>query len=304
MQGEEIEYFWEGLRRDGRKEDELREIRIEAGVIDRADGSAMVEWGTTMVRVQVKNDMEKFREIQRTTMASLALKEDGKMLVDVPKKLVHRVEEIFGKYKVVGEYFKGNKAVAAVYGPREPIPRHVGNPYRAIIRYRYTMAPFSVPERKSPKPSRREIEISKVSAEALQYAIFANEYPMTVIDVFAELLASNAGTRVTALTAAAVALADAGIPMRDLVVGLAVGRVAGKLVVDLTKDEEDAPDAVDLAMGVLPRRGEIVLLQMDGKIAPEDVKKLVKMGREKAKEIYELQKAALKRKYERVMENE
>ncbi len=304
MQGEEIEYFWEGLRRDGRKADELREIRIEAGVLERADGSALVEWGMTLARVRVKADMNKFKELQKTTTTSIALMEGDTMLIDVPKKLVHRVEEIFGKYEEVGETFKGNKVVAAVYGPREPIPRHVGNPYHAIVRYKYTMAPFSVPERKSPKPSRREIEISKVSGEALQYAIFANEYPMTVIDVFTEVLASHAGTRVTCLTAAAVAMADAGIPMRDLIVGLAVGRAGGQLIVDLTKEEEDAPDAVDLALGILPRRGEVVLMQMDGQIPKDDLKKLLKLGREKAREIYELQKQALKRKYERVIQHE
>src|SRR2546421_6210176 len=35
----------DGRRLDGRSFDELRPIRIEAGVLRRADGSAYIEWG-------------------------------------------------------------------------------------------------------------------------------------------------------------------------------------------------------------------------------------------------------------------
>ena len=43
---------------------------------------------------------------------------------------------------------------------------------RALLRCRYHMAPFSVDERKSPAPSRREHELSKVTREALEPATF------------------------------------------------------------------------------------------------------------------------------------
>ncbi len=52
----------------------------------------------------------------------------------------------------------GNKVMAAVYGPREVHPRHMQNASRAIVRYRYNMASFSVEERKRPGPDRRSIE--------------------------------------------------------------------------------------------------------------------------------------------------
>ena len=56
-----------GKRLDGRGPDQLRNIKIEAGVLHRADGSCYLEWG-------------------------------------------------------------GNKVLAAVYGPREAIPRHTEIP--------------------------------------------------------------------------------------------------------------------------------------------------------------------------------
>jgi exosome complex component RRP41 len=34
-----------GIRHDGRKKEDLREIKFEIGVLDRADGSALIYWG-------------------------------------------------------------------------------------------------------------------------------------------------------------------------------------------------------------------------------------------------------------------
>jgi exosome complex component RRP41 len=60
-----------------------------------------------------------------------------------------------------------NKVLASVFGPREVIPKHLADPYKAIINYTYRMATFSVPGRHSPKPKRRDIEISKISKETI-----------------------------------------------------------------------------------------------------------------------------------------
>ncbi|MDH5441302.1 MAG: exosome complex exonuclease Rrp41, partial [Candidatus Bathyarchaeota archaeon] len=131
-----------------------------------------------------------------------------------------------------------NKIVAAVYGPRETHPRHLAQPDKAVLRCRYHMAPFSVEERKSPAPSRREMELSKVIREALEPSIFLEQYPRTSIDLFIEVLQADGGTRCAGVTAASLALADAGIPMRDLMVACASGKVDGKIVLDLNDIED------------------------------------------------------------------
>jgi exosome complex component RRP41 len=190
-----------------------------------------------------------------------------------------------------------NKVYAAVYGPREALPKHTADPYKAVIKAVYRMATFSVPDRKNPRPNRRDMEISKVISEALERAVFVENYPNTQIDVVVEVIDSNAGSRVACLAAASVALADAGIPMRDLVSATGVGKAFGELVLDLNKDEEDAPDAVDIPIAILPSTEEIVLLQMDGLLTPEEWKKVVKLGIEGCKQVYEVQKKALKEKY-------
>lgn len=190
-----------------------------------------------------------------------------------------------------------NKALAGVYGPKETIPKHFADPLKGIIKFNYRMAGFSVSDRKSPKPGRREVEISKVCGEALARAVFLEKYPNTMIEVFVEILDSDAGSRVAALTAAAVALADAGIPMRDLVSAVAVGEIFKTLVVDMTKVEEDVEDAVDMPFAVLPNSKEIVLLQLDGLISLNDFKQAIKNGLEASEKIHEIQKNALLERY-------
>ncbi len=193
-----------------------------------------------------------------------------------------------------------NKVFAAVYGPRECLPKHTASPYKAVVKFVYRMASFSVPDRKNPKPGRREIEISKVCGEALEKAIFVERFPNTQIDITVEIVDSNAGSRIAALTAASIALADAGIPMRDMVCGTSVGKAGGKLLVDLNKEEEDAPDAVDIPIAFLPNSREIVLLQLDGILTRKEWDEAYKMAEAASMKVYEVQKEALKAKYHAV----
>jgi len=190
-----------------------------------------------------------------------------------------------------------NIILATVHGPRQIFPKHLANSEKAVIDYKYRMAPFSVTDRKSPVPGKRDKEISLVSGYALESAIQTEKFPNTVIDIDAVILSADAGTRSAALTAASLACADAGLPMKGLVSVVAAGRANGDLVWDLDKADEDTEDAVDTAIGVLFPQKEIVLLQMDGFINQKDWKKVISMGVDAAEEVYKLQKKALLEKY-------
>jgi exosome complex component RRP41 len=230
-----------GKRVDGRGFEELRPIKIEAGVLKRADGSCYLEWGK-------------------------------------------------------------NKVLAAVYGPRECFPKHMQDSRKAVLTYRYNMAPFSTDDRKRPGPDRRSTEISKVSREALEKVVFLEYFPRTAINVFVEVLQADAGTRCAALTAASVALADAGIPMRDLIAACAAGKIEDEIVLDLCQ-EEDNYGSADLPIGLSGRTGMIHLLQMDGILTREEFKKAFDLAQKGCLQVNELQKKALKDKYEKIGEN-
>ena len=196
-------------------------------------------------------------------------------------------------------YFKiGNTlAYAAVYGPRNLHPKFLQDPSKGILRCNYNMMPFSSSgNRVRPGGSRRSKEISLVTAKALLPVLDLHEYPNAVVDVFIELPQTEAGSRCAGITAASMALADAGLAMKDLVSAISVGRVDDKLVVDLDYAEEDY-DGIVADIPIAMTQNQITLLQMDGLISKDDLKKALEMGKKACKEIYEIQKKALKDKY-------
>lgn len=225
----------QGIRTDGRKIDDLRPVKIEAGILKNADGSAYIE---------------------------------------------------FGK----------NKIMVAVYGPKEVHPKHMAMSDRGVLRCRYHMAPFSVEERKNPAPSRREIEISKITREALEPAVILEDYPRTAIDVYIEVLQSDGGSRCAGIAAASVALADAGVNMRDLVAACAAGKVSDTIVLDIN-DEEDKEGQADMPLAYLPNLNQITLMQVDGMLSKDEYKKCLDLALQGCMKVYQIQKDALMKKY-------
>jgi exosome complex component RRP41 len=200
-------------------------------------------------------------------------------------------------------YFKiGNTiAYAAVYGPREIYPKFLSNHKKGILRINYNMMTFSGPgERNRPGPNRRAKEISLVSSKALVSAIDLSKFPNSVIDVFIELPQTDAGSRCAGISAASIALADAGLVMKDMVPAVAVGLVGNTAVVDLSYDEEqpEGMEAVDIPLAIIPSTGEVTLLQMDGIINKDKLIEVIELGKKACIKIAELQRQALKDKYE------
>lgn len=187
--------------------------------------------------------------------------------------------------------------IAAVYGPREALPRRIMLQDRAYLDVIYDMAAFSTSDRARPGPSRRSTEISKVIKDALTPALMLEKYPRTKIDVYMEVVNANAGTRTAAIIAAAVALADAGIEMRDLVSSIASGKIEDEIALDLFELEDNYGSA-DMPLAMMGRKKEITLVQMDGIITKDEMKKMMDMSMKACEKIHEAQKAALKEKYE------
>jgi len=194
-----------------------------------------------------------------------------------------------------------NKIFAAVYGPREVHPHHLAKPDKGILRVFYRMATFSVFERKRPAPGRREKEISMIITDCLEPVLFLELYPGTSFEVFIDVIEADGGTRCASTTVAALALADAGIPMKSLVTSVAVGKIDGKIVVDLSGIEDKAGEA-DLPCAITWFNEEISLLQFDGDMDLNELDTFLKLAKDALKEIYEMQLNALKSKYITIQE--
>lgn len=187
-------------------------------------------------------------------------------------------------------------AIAAVYGPKPLHPQHLQNPQKGLLRVVYDMLSFSVTERKKPGPTRRSQEISKVTEWALSPVVDLESYPNTVVDVHVIVLQANASTRCAGINAASLALAHAGVLMKELVSAVSIGKVDDKIVVDLIKEEEDYEEgegSTDIPMA-FTKSGNISLLQLDGNISPEKLKEAIKIGKDACSSIYDIQKKALK----------
>ncbi len=232
---EEITFIKNGLRLDGRRFDETRQIEARVGILKNAEGSAYFRLGDTI-------------------------------------------------------------AIAGVYGPRKVFPKHQEESEKAILRTKYSMAPFSTIERSRPGLSRRSMEISMVTRQALIPVVFLDEFPRTAIDVHIEVLQADASTRCVGINAAALALADAGIPMRDLIASCSAGKIAGHIVLDIAGKEDTAGD-LDLPVAYYPKEKKITLLQMDGIAARDEIKNILQLAVKGCEKIYEKQKEALRKKY-------
>jgi len=184
------------------------------------------------------------------------------------------------------------KILVGVMGPRESHPKHLALPDKARIDAFYRMASFSVEEWKSPAPSRRETELSKVIREALGPAVFTEYFPRTSIDIFIEVLQADGSTRCAAISAASLALVDAGIPMRDLVASIAIGKVEGQLVLDV-QDKEDKEGESDMPMAYMPSKNAVTLLQMDGQITHDEFLRSIELLKKGCLDVYKLQKDAI-----------
>ncbi len=233
----EVRLVIDGKRMDGRGPEDLRQLRIEAGVLHEADGSAFVEWG-------------------------------------------------------------GNKIICGVYGPRECIPRFLASPYRALVKCRYMMSPFaSLEEHSRSGPSRRSTELSKVIREVFENLVIAEKFPNTQIDIYIDVLQADGGTRTASITAAAVALANAGIPMKDMVSAVAVGKADGQLLVDLGKAEDNFGQS-DTPVAFASRSKDILLIQMDGMLTRDEMARVLDMAERAEGKIHAVQADSLKRHYE------
>lgn len=235
------ELIIDGKRLDGRGFDELRSMKLEAGILKNAAGSAYMEWGN-------------------------------------------------------------NKVLAAVYGPVECQPRHTQDPERAVVKCRYSMAPFSSLEEHSRSgPNRRSQEISKVTKSVFEKVILRDNFPGSEINIFIEILQSDGGTRAAGITTASVALATSGIPMNDLPYSVSAGKVGNDIIVDLNKIEDNYSDA-DMPVAIGPRNDDILLLQMDGSFTKDEYKKAMSMVKTAGEQLVKLQREALKAPYERIID--
>jgi exosome complex component RRP41 len=84
--------------------------------------------------------------------------------------------------------------------------------------------------------------------------------------------------------------------MRDLVASIAVGKIDGKMVLDIA-GKEDTEGEADMPIAMIPTTGEVTLMQLDGLVTKQEIKEGIELAKKGIAQIYEAQKKALKERY-------
>ncbi len=199
-------------RPDGRKLDEIREIKVEAGILPRTHGSGIFIRGET----------------KALSILTLGTPSDVRLMEGM---------EIRGKKRFM---------------------------------HHYNFPPYSSGEVKPMRgPGRREIGHGILAEKALLPLVPSfEEFPYTM-RIVTEILSSNGSTSMASVSAASLALMDAGVPIKSPAAGISLGLMSDekgnyKILTDIQGPEDHYGD---MDFKVAGTRVGITAIQLDVKIA-------------------------------------
>ncbi len=172
------------------------------------------------------------------------------------------------------------KAIAYVYGPR-PGGKRLQHSASAQVCVEYRTATFGgVDRRRRSKGDRQSQERSLWLQKLFQDVILVDQFPRSQIEIFVEILSQDGSPVSAAINAITIALANAGIPMRDLVSSVTMGLLDNStVIVDLNHSEtEHGASTGQVVLGTYARTGGIVLLQAESKVPMPAFMEALKVG--------------------------
>ncbi|XP_068812472.1 exosome complex component MTR3 [Struthio camelus] len=173
------------------------------------------------------------------------------------------------------ELGSGTKVLCAAWGPREAAAEPGGGGAAAAggrLVCEFRRAPFAGRGPRAAAAREAEREAAAALREALEPAVRLARYPRARLAVSALLLQDGGSALAAAVSAAALALADAGVEMYDLAVGCALcrppGAAAGWLLQPSEPEERRA--AACLTVALLPSLNQVSGLLGGGQGGPPD----------------------------------
>lgn len=144
------------------------------------------------------------------------------------------------------------KVVCSVFDPRE-IPHQ--NEFRQLgqLYCEVKFAPFSCPRKRRPYvPDVEEKALSVALRQALEPAVCRHFFPNYQIDVLIYILEHDGSCLAAAINAAGLALANAAVPMFDVITSCSVAVIGNKMFIDPTEIEEHmAKNSTEVNHGII-----------------------------------------------------
>ncbi|XP_018332361.1 exosome complex component MTR3 [Agrilus planipennis] len=129
------------------------------------------------------------------------------------------------------------KVIVSVFDPRG-IPNNSDYKQNGELYCEFKYAPFSCTKRRLHQQDSEEKQKSLIMKRSLESAVCRHEFPNFQVDIYALVLENDGSTLSAAITAAGIALAQAGIPMYDIITAAEFGYQDGTYVLDPTSQEE------------------------------------------------------------------
>jgi ribonuclease PH len=202
----------------------------------------------------------------------------------------------------------GDTRVICTASVEERVPPFLRNTGKGWVTAEYSMLPRSThtrTQRDTGRGNGRTFEIQRLIGRSLRAVIDLSSFGERTIWVDCDVIQADGGTRTASITGAYVAvldafqkLLDAGVikrlPVTDSVAAISVGKVEGKVVLDLDYNE-DSKAEVDMNV-VMTGSGKFVEIQGTGEEAvftKEEMDEMVTKAGKGIKELTRIQKKTL-----------
>ncbi|KAL6053255.1 Exosome complex component MTR3, variant 2 [Balamuthia mandrillaris] len=157
------------------------------------------------------------------------------------------------------------KVIVGVYGPRQTPKTTYSEQGKLNCDFKYTTFAFEGEKRKY-MPDKEEKEFSMLMQQALEVSLILDTFPKAEVDVFALVLQADGSALSAAITAASLALADAGIEMYDLVPACSIASVGSVIVLDPSGVEEKHQRS-SLTLAYMPSQEQVTQMLQKGELS-------------------------------------
>jgi len=240
--------------------------------IDNDEGDVKEEQkeDVDMERTKEETDIERDKRLRELLAQQMAiihppLARDGRDRLQL--RPIHMETKVIGDASGSAIVQFGNtQVIVSVWGPNQSRESGYSDACSLMCDFKY--APFALAKRE--KRGRRTVEqqMSRILEQTLGESIIKEQYPKAVIECYINVVECDGSALPIAMTAVALALADAGIEMYDVVIGLkAICDENDKLYLDPTLEEEKHPNlSASVALGYMPKKDIVNYMDMEGSL--------------------------------------
>lgn len=253
----------EGLRQDGRRPGEMREVKAQLGILPHADGSALYEVGNTRLIASVHGPLE-----SSSSSSSSGSSVGG----DLQSSSSHGTIRVTFHQAAFSSLGDQRRRLGSANRP------HMGG------------GGGGQHQSAAPRTDRKLEEWSRFLEDTLGSVVMTSTFPRSCIKIFIEVVSADGGTYVTgkqkhshtyhigilaaSICATTLALIDCGIPMIDYLLAGSLVHSGREALFDTNRQEEAMASSSSasgvITVAVLPRSRTVAFVSMEPPRMPAD----------------------------------